>query len=371
MITRRTLLGTGLAAGAAAVSAPTFAQDIFAQDRRTLRALAAAKGLLFGSATATYELKDQDFATLLAREAAILVPEYEMKRKMTEPRPGIYDFSATDALWNFTHAGRMTMRGHPMVWYYANPAWLEQTVLSAKDEKPLSDYVTALAKHYRGRMHSWDVVNEALAPPGSTINGSGWRDCFWLKRYGPAYLDIAFHAAHVADPHALLVYNDYGCELGAPANDRFRAQTLNLLDGLLKRGVPIGGLGLQAHLSAFGTKVDQKKLRDFLSEIHARHLAVQITELDVDDEGGPSDFATRDRAVADEASRFLEVALDSPATKAVLTWGLSDRYLDPPDSYRLRLLSWRDRKVPYDQDLRRKPLWGALAQAFTDRRVNY
>ena len=73
-----------------------------------------------------------------------------------------------------------------------------------------------------------------------------------------------------------------------------------------------------------------------------------VTELDVDDEGGPSDFASRDRAVADEAARFLDVALDSPATRAVLTWSLSDRYLDPPDSWRLQLLSWRDRKVPYD-----------------------
>jgi len=98
---------------------------------------------------------------------------------------------------------------------------------------------------------------------------------------------------------------------------------------------------------------------------------VLVTELDVDDEGGPSDFASRDRAVADEATRFLDVVLDSPATRAVLTWGLSDRYLDPPDSYRLRLLSWRDRKVPFDSDLRRKPLWDALAHAFARRRIDY
>ena len=86
---------------------------------------------------------------------------------------------------------------------------------------------------------------------------------------------------------------------------------LELLDGLLKRGVPVHGLGLQGHLSAFGAKVDQRKLRVFLGEIEARNLAVLITELDVDDEGGPRDIALRDRAVADEARRFLDVALDN------------------------------------------------------------
>ena len=261
MIDRRAFLAGGasvLAAPAAGAGQPM---------RRPLRAIAAAKGLLFGSATATYELKDADFATALAREAAILVPEYEMKRNDVEAQPGVYDFAATDSLMDFARAHGMAMRGHPMVWYYANPPWLEQTVLSSTSEKPLTDYVTALARHYRGRMHSWDVVNEALAP-----DGSGWRDCFWLRRYGPAYVELAFHAARAADPGAMLVYNDFGCEQGAPANDRFRGQTLKLLDGLLKRGVPLDALGLQAHLSAFGAKVDPKKLRAFLAEIRARRL---------------------------------------------------------------------------------------------------
>jgi endo-1,4-beta-xylanase len=359
MIDRRVLLAGGanlLATGLLAAPAGRAEGD-------SLKALARAHGLLFGTAAATYELKDADFVAALGRDAAILVPEYEMKRKVVETGPGIYDFSATDRLMDFARAHGMAMRGHPMVWYYANPPWLEQSVASAHDDKPLTDYVTALGRHYRGRMHSWDVVNEALAP-----DGSGWRDSFWLRRYGPAYVDLAFHAARAADPRALLVYNDFGCEQGAPKNDRFRAQTLKLLDGLLKRRVPVQALGLQAHLSAFGPKVDQKKLRAFLGEIHARGLQVLVTELDVDDENGPSDIPSRDRAVADEATRFLDVALDSPATRAVLTWNFSDRYLDLPESWRLQLLGWRDRKVPYDAAMNRKPLWTALAKAFSQRK---
>ena len=363
MMTRR----GALACGVASLILPARADDMHLDTgTASLRALAAAKGILFGSAAATYELRDADFTDLLPREAAILVPEYEMKRNVTEPAPGAYDFSACDALMRFARSHDMRMRGHPLVWHAANPPWLEEAVRARRDARLLTDYVALLARRYSGRMHSYDVVNEALVPPDR--GASGWRPCFWLDVFGPAYLDLAFHAAREADPTALLVYNDFGCEQGAPGNDLFRRHTLELLDGLLKRGVPVQALGLQGHLSAFEAKVDQAKLRAFLTEIQARKLAILITELDVDDEGGPGDITLRDQSVADEGRRFLEVALDNPATGAVLTWSLSDRYLDPPQSWRLRLSGWRDRRVPYDSDLRPKPLRTALAQAFAAAR---
>ncbi len=353
LLTRRALL----AAGASSLIAPAFAQE------PRLAALAAASGIVFGTAAASYELRDADFPPLLARQAAMLVPEYEMKRAVVEPRPGAYDFSGIDTLMAFARAHNMAFRGHPLIWYAANPPWLEDAVLARRDEKLLTGYVTALAGRYRGRMHSLDVVNEALAD-----DGNGLRQSFWLKVFGPSYMDMAFHAARAADPAALLVYNDYGCEPGGPLGDRVRANCLGLLDGLIARGAPVQALGLQSHLFAFGQHVDQRKLRDFLAEIAARGLAILVTELDVSDEGGPSDIALRDQAVADEASRYLDVVLDNRRTATVLTWGLTDRYADPPQSLRLKMTGWRYRKFPFDAGLRPKPLAGALARAFSARR---
>jgi endo-1,4-beta-xylanase len=356
MMTRRRALGCG----AAFVAMPASAQDFSLRDR------AAAKGILFGSAAATYEFKDRDFMALLPREAAILVPEYEMKRDVIEPHPGAYDFSGSDALTAFAAANHLKMRGHPLVWHDANPPWLEGSVTAKRDARLLTDYVSRLVRRYRGHIASYDVVNEALSPPDEGANGL--RASFWFRTFGHSYLDLAFHAARDADPDALLIYNDSGCEQGASANDRFRRNTLDLLDGLLKRNVPVQGLGLQGHLAAFGPRVDQDKLRAFLKEVAARGLAILVTELDVDDEGGSSDVVVRDQAVADEARRFLEVVLDSPAVRTILTWGLTDRYLDPPRPRRLRWTGWRDRRLPYDRDLRPKPLWTALAQAFAAAR---
>ena len=344
-------------AGAGALAVPAQAQEL-----RTLKSIAAAKGFVFGSAAATYELKDADFPPVLLREAAQLVPEYEMKRNVLEPRPGQHDFSALDLLFNFARTNGLTLRGHPLVWYYANPPWLKPALQAKRDEKLMTGHIAAVMQRYA--LASVDVVNEAIAP-----DGSGLRPSLWLDAFGPGYLDIAFHAARAANPRTKLVYNDYGCEPGA--NDRFRAAQLKLLDGLLARRVPIDALGLQGHLNAFGKPVDQRKLRDFLQEIRARGLAILITELDVDDTGGPTDIAARDRAVADETRRFLDVMLDNPATEAVLTWNLTDRYADPPDEAPLRAIGWRYRKGPYDMRLAKKPMWEAMAQAFAGRRISY
>lgn len=350
-----------LAAGASALAFPAAAQN-------TLRAIAQARGITFGSAAATYELQDAGFAPLLASQAAQLVPEYEMKRHVLEPAPGRYDFTALDALFAFAARNRLSMRGHTLVWYYANPPWLKPALEARRDERLMTDHIRTVLKRYR--MTSVDVVNEALQPPGEpAVRTDGLRPSLWLDAFGPGYIDLAFHAARAADPNVMLVYNEWGFEQGAPDNDRFRATTLRFLDGLLKRGVPIDALGIQGHLSAFTNRVDQKKLARFLQEIRDRGLAVLVTELDVDDTGGPIGIAARDQGVADEARRFLDVVLDSPATKAVLTWNLSDRYVDPPDDWKLKLLGWRFRKTPYDTGFRPKPLRDALARAFGARRI--
>ncbi len=347
-----------LAMGAGALAFPAAAQE-----SRGLKALAASKGFVFGSAAASYELKDADFVPVLLREAAQLVPEYEMKRDALETKPGTYDFAALDFLFAFAARHHLAMRGHTLVWHEANPAWLAPMLAQRRDERLLTGHIQTVLQRYP--LVSVDVVNEALAPPGTQARPDGLRPSLWLDAFGPGYVDLAFHAARAAAPHVQLVYNDWGCEQGGAGNDRFRATSLRFLDGLLKRRVPVDALGIQGHLSAFANRVDQRKLHAILDEVRSRGLAILITELDVDDTGGPGDTAARDRAVADEARRFLDVALDH--TQAVLTWNLSDRYVDPADGW--RRAGWRYRKTPYDSRMRRKPLWTALARAFEESRT--
>jgi endo-1,4-beta-xylanase len=358
MLTRRLLLAQMAAGGTVTGLRPS----IFSDANRGLRELAARRGILYGSATATYELKEPAFAAVFAREAGILVAEYEMKRSDIETAPGVYDFSACDALLRYARANAMQMRAHTLVWYAKNPAWMEDALAKPNAEQRLTGYIAAVMAHYKGRMQSWDVVNEAIKPEDGRADNL--RNTLWLKRFGPSYIDIAYHAARAADPDALLVYNDWGFELGAPANDRFRAATLNFLEGALRRGVPIQALGMQGHVSAFGTQVDQKKLAAFCAQVRAMGLKILVTEHDVDDSGGPLDIAQRDAAVADASRRFLDVMLAEPALTAVLTWGLSDKFLDKP-GWRDQLAGRYPRMLPLDSDYQRKPMWTAMARAFS------
>ena len=358
MMTRRAVLST---AAAAALATPSPAEEAVA-----LRTLAAARGLLFGAANNNYWLRDADFAAAFVRDCAILVPEYELKRDLTEPEQGRYDFTASDQLLAFARRHQLLFRGHPLVWYASNPPWLEAAVAAAVDESIFRDYVGAAVSHYRGRMHSWDVVNEAIEPKDGRPDGL--RDTFWLRRFGPAYLDHAFQAAHDADPDALLVYNEFGLEEEGPTYDARRRAVLKLLEGLIARGVPVGALGLQGHLSAFGHAIDQRKLATFLGEVRGLGLRTLVTEHDVDDSGGPVDAGARDAAVADMSRRFLDVALDNPSTAAVLTWGLSDRFLEY-DGTRDRLLRGNPRSLPLDADMRPAPMYTAIARALTGART--
>lgn len=354
MLTRRTLLATAALAPLAASAAPA-----------SLRQAAAAHGLAYGCAVAGYQLEQHDFKAALLVQSAQLVAEYEMKRKAMQPAPGRYDFAPADALVGFAHDHGLGFRGHTLVWHHSNPDWLEAVVRATRKETLFTDYITTLMRRYGVRVQSWDVVNEAIAPQDGRPDGL--RKSFWLEVFGPSYIDTAFHAARQAAPKAQLVYNDWGCELAGAEHDRFRAATLKFLEGARARGVPIDALGLQGHLPAFGKTVDQEKLRRFLGEVRALGLRILVTEHDVDDSGGPLDIAARDRAVADASARFLDVVIASQACEGVLSWGLSDRFIDPPGGLRARLTGFRPRMLPLDRALRPKPMWHAMQRAFAAR----
>lgn len=367
MLSRRLLLRASITFGAGgAVCLHARAQalrgSLAAHGSATLRAAAAARGVLYGCAVASAEFSETDFGLALAREAAILVPEYEMKRAIVEAVRGRYDFSGCERILAFARAHDMQFRGHPLVWHKRNPAWLEEAVRKTRDEHLIADYAGIVVGRFRGRAHSWDVVNEALAPADG--RSDNLRRSFWLDAFGPHYIDVAYHAARAADPDALLVYNDWGCELGGPAHDRFRAATLDFLESALARGVPIGALGLQGHLRAFGTPVDQKQLAAFLARVKSLGLSILVTEHDVDDSGGPSDIAIRDRAVADASRRFLEPVFDA-APIAVLTWGLSDRFLASL-GLRAELAGYRPRMLPLDSDLGHTAMWREMVAVFAN-----
>ena len=167
--------------------------------------------------------------------------------------------------------------------------------------------------HYKGRIAYWDVVNEAVAD-----NGSGLRDTPWRQFIGDDYIDLAFQFAHEADPDALLFYNDYGAEDMGRKSDAVYAMVKDMLD----RGIPINGVGLQAH-STVG-RLNFRAIGNNIQRLGDLGLQVQITEFD-DRYPGEADEQTLSQQ-ADDYAQMLQTCLDHNACTAFITWGVSDKY---------------------------------------------
>lgn len=329
---------------------------------------ALARGLVYGSSAATWQLSDAQYRSLFEREAGILFTEDDLLWWRLRPTPrSDLDFTYADRIIDLATRNGMLVFGAHLVWDEGfGDGWTDDDLWGMSHEKAtrlIGTTIDAVVSRYRGKVAAWSVVNEAIDTNGVRT------DVPWYSTIGPTYIADAFTSAQAADPTALLVYNDYGYETdvdGNTAADK-RAATIEVLDGLLSDGVPVHALGIQAHLHAarFSEKFDAEAYEMFLSDVARRGLKILITELDVLDDGLPADPKKRDDAVASVYSRYLDAALQQPNITAVMTFGLSDRYTWLQEDYPRSDGALR-RPLPFDDDMRPKPALSALGGSLGD-----
>jgi len=331
----------------------------------SLRAHAEAHRLLTGCAVVPEHLTNEPaYASTVAQQANLLVAENAMKWKALRPAPDKYNFAPADAILAFADAHGQRLRGHNLCWHEALPDWFQSTATTANARRLLTDHIQHVAGHFAGKLHSWDVVNEAIDVKDGRPDGL--RKSRWLELVGPDYVEIAFRAARMADSTALLTYNDYGIELDTPDQQQKRAQVLALVKRLRLRGVPIHAVGVQSHLTA-GESTPGAGLRDFIRELAALDMQVFITELDVSDYKLTGSAVERDAAVAKLYGDYLDLVLAEPNVTAVLTWGVTDKYTwlnqhNPRSDGQLQ------RCLPFDADYQPTPIFFAMRKGFDSRR---
>jgi len=327
---------------------------------------AQKRGLQYG-ATPEADMADVPaaYSELFAEHCRLLAPNLSWAH--VSKAPGQYDFSSEQGTLDFAQSYSMMLTGAHLLWHEETPAWFAEASDRAAAERMVADHIRAMTTRFAGRVYSWNVVNEAINPGDGREDGL--RKSPLLAKLGDGYIASAFRTAREFDQRSLLVYNDYDLELDNPEQESRRRALLGLLDNLLAARAPIGAVGLQSHLKLQSCCFKQEVYRRFLGEIEARGLKIMITELDVLDNGAPSNIAQRDRAVAEAYKRILEVALDSPALIAVVTWGLSDRYtwLTPRYSPRFaRADGLPGRPLPFDSDYAPKPAYWTLIRGLQD-----
>src|SRR5271169_1058824 len=328
---------------------------------QTLRQAADQIGLLTGAAVAPFHFSEPDYANTFAREYNMAEPESVMKWSATEPARGEFNFQAADAVVEFAQAHGMKVRGHNLLWHSYNPAWVAAGHFSPDELRDIMrQHITRVAAHYARQVFAWDVVNEAFADDGS-VRHSIWYDQpgIGLAGKGTAYIEQAFRWARAADPAALLFYNDYDAEGMNAKSDAIYA----MVKDFKARGVPIDGVGLQAHLGLNAKGVDS--LAANMARLAELGVQLHITEFDVgipiDQQGKPLDLGDLEK----QAAIYRQVAtacVQQPACTAFQTWGFTDKYSWIPGFTRGK----RGFALPFDRDYQPVPAERALLEVFTE-----
>ena len=305
----------------------------------------------------------------------VVTPENCMKPGPIHPSENTWKFERPDALVQWCTDNGLAIHGHTLVWHAQTNDWFFRDGDKAAVTQRMKDHIHTLVGRYKGKIQSWDVVNEAINDRGNAQTGrtENLRNSAWLRAVGPEFLTLAFKFAHEADPDAKLYYNDYGIEAGPK-----HASSTVLLKRLIKDGAPVHGVGIQGHWRTGG--IPYAALDQAISDYASLGLEVSVTELDVTIRGasggqfgrgfggrgfgggrfgGGSPASAQDlKAQADDYAKLFSIFIKhKDAMRRVTFWGLSDRR------------TWRFGQHPliFDSNNQRKPAYEAIVDALLHR----
>ena len=149
--------------------------------------------------------KDPNAAAIVEKQFSAITAENVTKWQRIHPQPDRYNFGPADRFVEFGVKNKMFIVGHTLVWHAQTPMWVFRDAngrLTTRDEllARMKDHIFTVAGRYKGKVHGWDVVNEALLDNGNLRNSP------WLRIIGEDFIEKAFEYAHEADPDAELYY---------------------------------------------------------------------------------------------------------------------------------------------------------------------
>jgi len=214
------------------------------------------------------EAKNAKEDSLIRKEFNAITAENIMKSMYTHPQKGKYDFTLSDKFVEYGEKNKMFIHGHTLIWHSQLAPWMEKIADSTEMRAFMQDHINTIVSKYKGRISSWDVVNEALNEDGTL------RQSIFLKTLGEKYLVDAFKLAAKADAKAELYYNDYNIE--EPAK---RAGAIALIKKIKAEGGKVDGVGIQGHWRLGSPSLEE--IEKSILEYSALGIKVAFTELDI------------------------------------------------------------------------------------------
>ncbi len=317
------------------------AQDL---PSKPLRELAAARGITLGTALDDGPLqREAGYRAAVVRDFGAITPENAMKWDALEGERGTMVWDGADRAVDFADEHDLAVRGHTLVWHAQLPGWIADGKLGAKElSKVMREHIAKVMGRYKGRVRTWDVVNEVVDDDG-TLRKSVWRDTL-----GPAFIARAFAAARKADPKARLTLNEIGAESVGPKSDML----YEVARDLKGRGL-LDEIGFQSHFNLDGVP---PTMRANLERFAALGLDIAITEADVSLKDDPS--RKQLKAQGRVYAKLVKTCRAVPRCKALTVWGFTDRYSWIPDNQ-----PGFGSATLLDDELKAKPAYRAFAKA--------
>ena len=305
---------------------------------------------------------DGAYFDMIKNNFNVITPEYYLKPlSLTSNRGGAYNWSYADQMVKKAMENGISVHGHVLAWHDWTPEWMTKgTKTEAEDN--LKNHITDVLAHYRGRIHSWDVVNEAIGDGLSPADAAGdWKKCLrndapWYRALGSGYIETAFRTAREADPDITLYYNDYGLEF--PPKAEAARKMINDINNRYKKETRqdrnlIEGLGIQAHYQI--KSFDENRIRSSLDKFKTLNIELSISELDITaagyEQGEGKDIVMSEHDAALQAriyARLFSMYREYSAfISRVTMWGIDDhnswlsagtpclfdRYLNPKKAF--------------------------------------
>jgi endo-1,4-beta-xylanase len=342
----------------------------------SLADLAAARGQVLGIAyRSTFAVDDPCYLEVAVSEFGSLTTEIGTMMNTVEPAPGVFDFREADAVAELAERTHKDFQIHSLVWDPLDqPKWeiVPQAVKAlppAQRHQLMLDSITTIMGRYAGKASTVTVVNEAFDQMGN-LQHTVW----WDTTHNDQYIVDAFRAARLADPHALLFYNDHSAETHSDKSDaiydlvkRLRHTTVDVVvDGTPTTKPLIDGIGFQGHM--LGGKDQQPMTTDMAANLQRfadLGLTIRFTELDVripvvNGVAEPADLY-RQREVY---KTMTELCLRQPRCSGITLWGFTDKrswITDYPDTF-----SGYGAATPTTATYARKPAWSGIVDALTN-----
>ncbi|MDR3110433.1 MAG: endo-1,4-beta-xylanase [Planctomycetaceae bacterium] len=240
-----------------------------------------------------------------------------------EPEKGKPDYAKSERIAAWCAENGIRTKGHPLVYSSlgSNPAWIK----NMSDEELLqavTERVTACVEHFRGKIDTWDVINEIVywpvSFPDTRLTQLG------VKTGTVELAKVCLTAARKANPDATLIVNDNNW------GDKFADVLSQLVDA---DGKPLYDvIGIQSHFHMASGRWDNQRLWEvcerfaqFGKPLHFTELTILSTKENCKSCNNVPTSKEGEQWQKEEVLRVYTMLFSHPAVEAITWWDFSDQ----------------------------------------------